>query len=228
MPRRLIPFITKNIYHIYNQGIDKRPTFIDIREYTHAIETIRFYRYNTQLKLSTFLKLPKSEKELFTSLNLKEENKQILIISLCLMPNHFHFLVQQTFDKGISRFASDFQNSYTKYFNAKHRRKGSLFLDQFKAVRIETDEQLMHVSRYIHLNPYSSYVVKTLEEVERYPWSSFKEYISWQSADISEKSLILSHFKNNEAYRNFVLDNAAYQRELDKIKHLILEEENYP
>lgn len=224
MPRRFIPFVTNEIYHIYNQGLDKRPTFTDQRQYVRALETIRFYQYKTNLKLSIFLKLPKSEKESFTSSHLKKENKHISILSFCLMPNHFHLLVKQLREGGISRFASNFQNSYTKYFNTKHERKGSLFLDQFKAVRMETDEQLVHISRYIHLNPFSSYLVKNLNELREYPWSSFREYVHPQLLDISEKNIILSFFENSSAYEKFVLDNASYQRELDKIKHLVLEE----
>lgn len=225
MPKRITPLVTGEIYHIYNQGLDKRPTFTNAREYTRALETIKFYQYNTDLKLSLFLKLPGDEREKFISSYLKKENKHILILSFCLMPNHFHFLVQQAIENGISHFASDFQNSYTKYFNTKHERKGSLFLDQFKAVRIETDDQLVHVSRYIKLNPYSSYLVKTLPEVVNYPWSSFKEYINPLPLDISEKDLVLSFFKTPHGYQNFILDNASYQRDLEKIKHLTLEEE---
>lgn len=224
MPRRFIPFVTNEIYHIYNQGLDKRPTFTDQRQYVRALETIHFYQYKTNLKLSTFLKLPKSEKESFTASHLKKENKHICILSFCLMPNHFHLLVKQLHEGGISRFASNFQNSYTKYFNTKHERKGSLFLDQFKAVRMETDEQFIHVSRYIHLNPYSSYITKSLEETQIYPWSSFREYVQPSPFDISDKEILFSFFKTPNSYKNFVLDNASYQRELDKIKHLIFEE----
>jgi len=225
MPRRLVPLVNNEVYHIYNQGQDKRPTFTDHREYSRALTAISFYRYKTSIKLSTFLNLPPDESEIFISSQLNEMHKQVAILSFCLMPNHFHFLVKQLNNNGISRFAGNFQNSYTKYFNTKRERKGSLFLDQFKAVRIETDEQLIHTSRYIHLNPYSSYVVKTIKETLNYPWSSLREYVYPSISDISDKNLILSFFKNSNAFKDFVLDNASYQRELEKIKHLVFEKE---
>lgn len=225
MPRRLVPLVSNEIYHIYNQGQDKRPTFTNRREYLRALKTINFYQYRTHLKLSTFLKLPEDEAKSFATLEFKKENKLVDILSFCLMPNHFHFLIKQLSEDGISRFTSNFQNSYTKYFNTRHERIGSLFLDQFKAVRIETDEQFIHVSRYVHLNPFTSYVVRSLEELENYPWSSFREYLHPHLSDITEKEMALSFFKNSEAYKKFVFDNASYQRELDKIKHLALEKE---
>lgn len=140
------------------------------------------------------------------------------------MPNHFHFLLRQLVENGIPKFISNFENSFTRYFNTKHERVGPLFLDQFKGVRIETDEQLFHVSRYVHLNPYTSYVVKDLEVLKRYPWSSFSEYLVENQNGICEKETILSFFKNKKAYEQFVIDRADYQRELHKIQHLLLEE----
>ena len=138
------------------------------------------------------------------------------------MPNHFHFLLQQLVDGGISKLLSNFQNSYTRYFNTRHRRDGALFLDQFKAVRIETDEQLIHVNRYIHLNPYTSYVVKTLKDLEEYEWSSLSEY-NKESKDFVKLDPILKFFRNVEKYRKFVFDQADYQRTLKSIEHLTFE-----
>ena len=94
----------------------------------------------------------------------------------------------------------------------------------FKAVRIETDEQLLHVSRYIHLNPSTAYIVEP-EKLGDYRWSSYLIYLNEDSMDHSfvNPEIILSFFKNRADYKKFVLDQAVYQRELDKIKHLIFE-----
>ena len=137
------------------------------------------------------------------------------------MPNHFHFLLRQTEDGGISKFLSNLQNSYTKFFNLSHERDGSLFLDQFKAIRIETDEQLTHVSRYIHLNPHTGYVVKTLEELEIYPWSSFSDYLQRKSLVVDVDFIL--NFLGKQSYKKFVFDQADYQRKLKEIEHLVLE-----
>ncbi len=118
---------------------------------------------------------------------------------------------------------SDFQNSFVRYYNTKNEKKGPLFESQFKAVRILSEGQLLHVSRYIHLNPYSGYLVKNINDLESYQWSSFREYLGLASKNICYKDLILSAFSCPDDYKKFVFDRADYQRELEQIKHLILE-----
>lgn len=223
MPGRLTPLVNDQIYHVFNRGIDHRPTFIDRLELKRSVTTIDFYRFaNPPMKLSKFLQLSNKERDRISREIKIRDEKLVEILAFCLMPNHFHFVVKQLQISGISKFLANFQNSYTRYFNTKRERNGPLFLDQFKGVRIETDEQLLHVSRYVHLNPLTSYVVKDFEELLRYPWSSFSEYINNKSS-ICEINTILGFFKNPNGYQTFVKDNASYQRELHKIKHLLLE-----
>lgn len=222
MPGRIIPLITNEIYHVYNRGNNRQTTFLNKRDYQRALETIKFYRFsNPPVSLSKLLEIDHDTRaDILKALD--KENKLVQIICYCLMPNHFHFLLKQLVDNGIAKFLSNFQNSYTRYFNVKHERDGSLFLDQFKAVRVETDEQFVHLSRYIHLNPFTGYVVKSLEELETYPYSSFPGYLKgnepWVASD-----LILGFFKNKISYKNFVFDQAEYQRGLKIIEHLALE-----
>jgi len=117
-----------------------------------------------------------------------------------------------------------YQSSYTKYLNNKYDRDGPILRGRFKAVRIETDEQLIHVSRYIHLNPYTSLEIKNLDELLLYPWSSFKEYMNPRLNSFIQKDLILAFFASNpEKYISFILNQAEYQRKLESIKHLVLE-----
>jgi len=137
------------------------------------------------------------------------------------MPNHYHFLIRQIQDNGISEFISKISNSYTKYFNTRYSRVGPLLQGQFKALRIESDEQLIHVSRYIHLNTIASFLVKDLKE---YPWSSYQNYISSQFDKACSKDFVLSMFKSEHTYEEFVLDQVDYAQKLELIKHLALEE----
>ncbi|MBI2049502.1 transposase [Candidatus Roizmanbacteria bacterium] len=227
MPGRLMPLVNNQIYHVFNRGIDHRPTFTDKSELTRGIMVIDFYRFaKPPMRLSKFLKLSNEERD-SVSKNIRDRNEKLIdMLAFCLMPNHFHFVLRQLHDDGISKFLANFQNSYTRYFNVKGRRNGPLFLDQFKAVRIETDEQLLHVSRYVHLNPLTSYVVKGFKDLLKYPWSSLGDYINSKSL-ICELNTVLGFFKNKRDYKTFVEDNAGYQRELDEIKHLVLEE-SYP
>lgn len=224
MPYRIHPLVTNEFYHIFNRGIDKRPTFTDAYECHRAMQILDYYRHvSPPLKLSRFLKLSLLERDDIMRSLVKYSQKLVSIISFCLMPNHFHFLLRQNIDNGISKFIGLFENSFTRYFNTRHERVGPLFLDQFKSVRMETDEQLMHVSRYIHLNPYTSYVVKDVDSLIKYPYSSLPEYIGLNSGP-SDAKVILSFFKNKEQYKQFVIDQKDYQRTLDKIKHLTFEE----
>lgn len=223
MPGRLTPLVTDQFYHVFNRGINHQPTFLDKLEYRRARLSIDFYRFsNLPTRLSKFLTLSNDDRIKIME-NLRKENDRLVdILAFCLMPNHFHFLLKQLKDKGISKFLGNFQNSYTRYFNTKTGRDGSLFLDQFKAVLIRTDEQLTHVSRYIHLNPFTSYVVKDLDSLFKYPWLSLPEYVEKESK-ICELDTIMSYFKTAKDYINFIKDQADYQRQLHKIQHLALE-----
>lgn len=222
MPGRIVPIVTNEVYHVFNRGIDRRTTFSTKREFARAIETIKFYRFvKPPVRLSKFLTLPhERQKDILKALSEKET--LIDVICFCLMPNHFHLLLRQKKDNGISKFLSNFQNSYTRYFNTRHERDGALLLDQFKAVRIETDEQLLHVSRYIHLNPYTSFVVKSLDELRTYPWFSLSNYLRGEASFI-DTHFVLSFFKNVKDYERFVFDQADYQRRLKEIEHLTIE-----
>lgn len=222
MPGRLLPLVENQVYHVFNRGIDHRPTFSDKLELKRAMEVIDYYRFaNPPLKFSQFLKLPAEERSKFL-IKIRTGSKLVDILSFCLMHNHFHLLLRQVYEKGISKFLSNFQNSYTRYFNIKNERDGPLFLDQFKAVLVETDEQLMHVSRYIHLNPLTSYAVKDFDSLFNYIWSSLPEYAEGKES-ICGTSTILGFFRGTGAYTDFLRDQVGYQRELHKIKHLILE-----
>lgn len=222
MPGRKIPLITDEVYHVFNRGIDRRLTFTNKREYQRAISSLRFYNVlHLPLSFSKYLRLEDIKRDEIDQV-LEKSEKIVKIFSYCFMPNHFHFLLKQTAENGIAKFLSNIQNSYTRYFNTKHDRDGSLLLDQFKGVRIETDEQLLHVSRYIHLNPYTGHVVKSFEELEKYPWSSLPSYLSNEDSFV-EKEFILAMFPRRKAYRTFVSDQADYQRKLKEIEHLVLE-----
>ncbi len=222
MPGRLTPLVNDEIYHVFNRGINKQPTFITLREYKRALLSINFYRVSSPpIRLSKFLQMDKDRQSQIVEVMAQAE-KLVQIICFCLMPNHFHFLLRQKKENGISKFIGNFQNSYTRYFNTRNKRDGSIFLDQFKAKRIETDEQLIHVSRYIHLNPYTGYMVKSFPGLEKYPWSSFPTYLSGEESFV-EPGLILESFKNVNEYKQFVFDQADYQRRLKEIEHLLME-----
>ncbi len=212
MPSRIFPFVNGQFYHIYNRGVEKRDIFEKKWDYSRLIKTIRYYQLlGPKPKLSRFL---------MGSIFKPDTNKKVVdIICYCLMPNHFHFLIKQLKAGGITEFISKISNSYTKYFNTKYNRIGPLLQGEFKAVLIKSDEQLIHISRYIHLNPIASFLVKDLN---LYSWSSYKEYIE-DTNGICNKKDILSFFKSPKGYEKFVLDQVDYAQQLEIIKHQLLD-----
>lgn len=212
------PLVNGEIYHIFNRGIDKRVTFASHDEYLRAYRTIKYYQLvNLPLKFCSYLLL---SEEFRQKVDEKSDGKKLItIFAYCLMPNHFHFLMRQEVDGGISKFIGQFLNSYTRYFNTKHKRIGGLFLDQFKNTLISSEGQLLHVSRYIHLNPYSSCVVKNLDEMINYKWSSLQEYLCNKKDGLCSKRIVMDAFNNNiNSYKEFVLNQADYQKELKEME----------
>lgn len=215
MPIRKTPLINGEIYHIISRGINSQPIFLDPQSYHRAIKSMLYYQNPYNIRFSHLIRLK-------NNLNLIKE-PYINILCYCFMPNHLHLLVKQIKNNGISTFMRNFLNSYGKYTNIKHKRTGPLFEGRFKAIRIETDNQLIHVSRYIHLNPYSSYIIKSKAEILDYPYSSIKSYLNIKSETNLNTVEILSHFSIKQTYKNFLMDQADYQQTLNHIKHLSLE-----
>lgn len=222
MAGRKTPLVTGEYYHVFNRGVAKQPIFFDKRDYQQAVLGFTFYHFaKPPLRLSRFKQLSREQKEDFMTKLSKDNSVLVKIISYCLMPNHFHLLLQQVIDGGIAIFLSRFSNSYTKYQNTKTHRVGPLLSGTFKFVHVEDDEQLIHLSRYIHLNPVVSYVIKD-EELLLYPWSSLSAYLKGDSSLVDCKP-VLSLFKSAEDYKEFVLDQIDYGKKLEGIKHLTLE-----
>ncbi|PIU03598.1 hypothetical protein COT44_02260 [Candidatus Shapirobacteria bacterium CG08_land_8_20_14_0_20_39_18] len=220
---RKIVFRNNYYYHIYNRSIEKKPIFNNLREYSRAVLALQFYRFSDlPTKLSKFLVLNQDVQLNYLKKFNTNINKLVDILAYGIMPNHFHFILEQKQEGGIARFISNFENSYTKYYNTKEDRVGPIFQGLFKSVYVESDEQLVHLSRYIHLNPVSSSLIKP-EELENYPWSSFPEYLNLSKTNICNTQPVLSLFSSVNKYRNFVYDQIAYAKELEKIKHLIME-----
>ncbi|OGE32306.1 hypothetical protein A3D83_02675 [Candidatus Daviesbacteria bacterium RIFCSPHIGHO2_02_FULL_41_10] len=213
MPYRTIPLVSGEFYHIYNRGLEKQDIFINQRNYLQFIKTLFYYQIqDPKPKFSTY-----RQSKTFP---IDSSKKIVEIICYCLMPNHFHLLIKQVQDGGVSEFMRRFIHSYTKYRNVKYNRQGPVFQGIFKAVRIETDEQLVHVSRYIHLNPLVSLLVKDLK---LYPWSSYLEYIGMRDNPAVKKDEILSFFKSPKDYEKFILDQADYGTRLELIKHTMID-----
>jgi len=196
--------LEEQYYHLFNRGVDKREVFLDDSDYQRAYDTLFFYTAENIPK--RFSMSNSREKDFIKS----SRDKLVSVISFCFMPTHFHFQVKEEKVNGLSTFISRFSNSYTRYFDLKYKRGGYLFQGKYKKTTIQTDEQLLHVSRYIHLNPLMSNLVLELEE---FRWSSYPEFLSLHHG-FCKKEIILSHFSSIQDYINFIADQADYARSL--------------
>ena len=141
--------------------------------------------------------------------------KLVNIIAYCIMPTHFHLILKQRRENGISIYMNKLLNSYTRYFNIKYDRKGPLWEARFQRVFVETDEQLLHLTRYIHLNPVTAYIVDSPDE---WRFSSYHEY---QLLDNSEENICSYQDVlkiKPDLYKKFVEENIANQRKLAAAK----------
>lgn len=216
MNRRII-LNSEEVYHIFNRGVDKRELFPNARYYKRAFIAANFYQFtDLPCKLSDFLEWPIREQEKFYITN---SARLVEIIAYCLMPNHFHFILKQITDNGISDFIANFCNSYGKYFNTKNERSGHLFQGRFKGVHVESDQQLVNLSRYIHMNPVSSSLI-SINDLSDYSWSSYPEYLDKTGIKICKPDLVLSQFQSVQQYETFVLDHVDYLKTLEGMKFL--------
>jgi len=223
MPGRNIALVNENCYHVLNRGVASQKFFNCERDYYQFIDRMNYYRNNNlPIGFAQLMDLPlRIKRDLLNQLEVKKDFL-IDIIAFCLMPNHFHLLLKQRTNNGISKFLSNLSNSFTRYYNVKHKRSGTLLQGRFKAILVKSDEQLIHLSRYIHLNPYSAGLIKTLSELKKYPYSSLKEFIS-NHKGFCKPDIVKDQFADKDIYWQFVSDRADYQQSLEIIKKLVLE-----
>lgn len=224
MPRRKVIIRTDEVYHVYNRSIARQPILTGSKECQRFLELIDYYRFEQPgLRFSHFNRLQRDQKSAFLQSLYNTGISIVDVYAFSIMPNHFHILAKQLVDDGIKTFVSLLQNSYAKYYNTKFDRFGSIWQEMFKAVRIETDEQFLHVSRYIHINPLTEFIISNPEELVTYPLTSFTDYMGKRNRIFVNKAPLLEHFNSIQSLKTFTFDNVEYQRSLREIKHLLHE-----
>jgi putative transposase len=220
MPKRLEFFNQGGFYHLFNKSIDKKAIFASKATITLFKRTLIYYKNpEPECKFSLFQKkkkqhiLQQPEKDLTSS-------QTFVCFAYAFMPNHFHLLLRQESEISLSSVLQRVLISFTRTYNKLNDRCGPIFLPQFKAVRVSNENQFKHVSRYIHLNPYSSRIVNGLRDLITCPLTSFSNYLT-SGDELCETSYLLGIFANSkERYRDFVCDQARNQRQLEEIKKL--------
>lgn len=189
-------FVSDSYYHVYGRGWNLTKIFIDEEDYV-------FFEYLISRHLSPVPVKDKKGRE-YTHLY-----PVIQLNAYCLMGNHFHLLIHQGSEDGMTKLMKSLLVAYTTYFNKKYNRRGALFESTYKAVRIDDDSQLMHITRYIHLNHPS---------FRTWPHSSYLDYFASEPRSSVVTEPILELFPSKEKYQEFVSDYEELKRERDKIK----------
>lgn len=224
---RKVPFVQGEFYHIYNRGVDKRNIVADRFDLERFFQSMNdfnsvepigsiyeegFRRRRSSateaMGTSSFSTNPIGIGPLRRPLG-RETSKWspnpaplVDFICYCINPNHYHFLLTQIADGGISEFMKRI-GGYTKYFNEKHDRSGALFQGVFKSIHINTNEYLLRVSAYINLN----YRVHHLHgDALALSKSSWQEYIGESRNTFCNKDIILGQFQNQKEYESFALE----------------------
>ncbi|HLB95783.1 MAG TPA: transposase [Patescibacteria group bacterium] len=223
MVRRKDPLVDGEVYHIFDRSIADFVIFNNREELERMRQLIKYYQTKSNAKFSDFIESKIVERQGFNNaFNIISEGKENLvqIIAYCLMSTHIHLILKQLKENGISDYMRKILESYSSYFNAKHRRKGPLWESKFKNVLVTSEEQLLHLTRYVHLNPVTALLVNKPED---WVFSSYNEYLY----KFKENSAICKFDDILEIkqplYRKFVNNRISYQRELAKIKNLILD-----
>ncbi len=239
---RKVKFENYKSYHVLNRGIDGNPVFLDKEDYyrfvylwyacNHGRPKINLWRKDVAKLADSILK---GEEMDF----LEGKHDPIVGVStLCLMPDHFHSVILQKVDRGVSTFFQKLGTAYTKYFNWKYKKKGKLFQGPFKVAPIRDVNYLLRVSRYIHLNPLDVFQPqwrekgvknweKSIKFLMNYQFSSLPDYLGIRNSNlITNKDLNNLFFEgsseeNEINYLDFLIE--WEKKELESLKPLILE-----
>jgi len=188
-------YVKGGYYHLYNRGVEKRKIFLDSDDYSTFLYLLKMYLSPKESKRSD-LKA--------NYYNRKNLSSEIELLAYCLMPNHFHFLVRQRSRDGITNLMRCVNTSYAIYFNRKYDRVGPLFQGKFKAVYVESDSYLLHLSRYIHLNPSHLNL-----DYSTYSYSSYPDYSAQRHTLWVNVYPVLNYFKT--AARSDLNAHFSYQ-----------------
>lgn len=224
MPKRYYRLANGETYHVFNRSIDNREILSKNSEIEKFLALIDYYRFPQSLSYSKYRVLAKNLKEAYLT-QYRQKSPLVSVLSYAIMPDHYHFLLKQLSDEGIKTFTSKIQNAFAKHTNTKFKRRGSLFLNPFKAKHIDTDEILVHVSRYIHLNPVTGYIFN-FSELRKSSLTSFPYYLKKldrSPESLVDNSLLLTRFRGSKGYADFVANQVDYQRKLAKIKRLLFD-----
>jgi putative transposase len=192
MPSRSRSFAPGQYNHIFNQGINREKIFFNNENYLYYLKLLSKY---TEDYLAT-------------------------VIAYCLMPNHYHLLLRQDGEVSLSKLMQAIPNIYVQSVNKQLRRKGTIFEGRYKHVHVDKDEYILHLCRYIHLNPLKAGLVP---KPERWPFSNYLEWIGKRGGKLKDMDFISSFFTTPEDYKRFVIEFSVEEELKRKLQPYLLE-----
>lgn len=223
---RKITFAPGEFYHVYNRGTEKRAIFSNKKEYERFVVLLYLANSVNPIRIDNLVR-PKQGETLLTLATAKPSADAEALVELaayCLMPNHFHLLIREKVEGGISRFMQKLTTAYTMYFNKKHGRSGALFQGVFKSVHANEDRYLKYLLSYIHLNPiklidpsWKEKGVKSKKSARaflgRYPYSSYLDYAGNERVEkvLITKDVLPAYFPTPKEFEAEMFEWLSYK-----------------
>lgn len=189
--------VAESYYHIYARGVNKQGIYPEAADYVYFLSLIKRYLSRSETKSGRGADYPK----LYDSIEL---------LSYCLMLNHFHLLIYQIKSGSMQNLMRRIMTSYSGYFNRKYSRSGPLFESRYRASIITTEPYLLHISRYIHLNPLNW---------REYNYSSLRAYLGKTPPDWLSTYKVSQLYTSQDHYLKFLEDYQDERDDLAIIKH---------
>ena len=221
------------VHHVFNRGYEGRIVFRDNADRKRFLESLCYFNNKTETKIQNIRNLnPASLADW-----IKNRDRIVDILAFVLMPNHYHLILKEIVEEGISLFMQKLSNGYTSYFNKRYERKksGGIFQSRYRSVKISSDKQMDVVFNYVHTNPielleegWKEFKVidskRSLEWLRGYKWSSFPDYIGLDdSSAIIEKDFFLKFYGNFEGCNKSILNWTSYKARKTKLGPEIIE-----
>lgn len=188
--------VTGEFYHIYNRGNNKRPIFLSHFDLFRFLQSMR--EFNTKEPIGSIYLKSLKENE-FRSSTPQSKERVVDFVCYCLNQNHFHILAQQLEENGIMKFMHRLSTGYTNFFNGKNKFSGALFQGRYKAIHVDSNEYLRHLSVYINLNHKAHQLRSSTPQLYKSSWG---EYIGDEKG-FCNKHIITSQFKSVKNYIDF-------------------------
>lgn len=225
------------IYHVLNRGVDKRKIFLDKQDYFRFIHDLFEFNNQDLANTASYHFQQRSKNCVIESRQIKGRRPRKLLVSIyafCLMPNHYHLLLSPKIKNGIPKFMQKLNMGYSRYFNERYKREGTLFEGRYKSIFIKDESHFYHLPYYIHFNPLDlkfpewregklRNYKEALKLLEDYRWSSHLDYLGKKNfPSVTNRAFLLKVFEGEKEYKKSIKQRLK-DLDLENIEDIILE-----